>query len=514
MPQSESGTRTGSEERGEQQSAGVPERRGKGTAAPMSTSIVVTVQSVPATAGPAELHVPGAVADALGLYGGGEIAVRAGGSTGVAAARIIDQRWPTTNVSENQARLGHNERTGVGESSVIRLTPTLLSRLAIPVGTRLHARYDVNTAMLSLGPFVGILALRARRGPLYGDHDPFFRALTRQGKRLGIAAFMFSPSGVDWRTKHIFGYTFSSAPAAPGWRKHKFPLPDAIYDRIQTRRAESKPKYIRFRANLARHVPRWFNESGFFDKWRLHRLLWENERLRPYLPETLQYRDRADLEHILRGHNVAFLKPMAGSLGIGIIRVQRTGGGFTVTYEPGERVLMRRASTLSALGRIVDRLVRDRPYIVQQGLPLATWKGRPFDIRILLQRTVGGAWAVTKIFSRIAAPGNITSNLSRGADPCNIRLLLRRVFGRNWTRLHKQLHAVGMHCAKEIERTLPGTVGELGLDLGISRNRRVWLIEANSKPFLQMTREAGSAQTLALSVRRPLQFAKHLAAYE
>src|SRR5690606_13519128 len=38
--------------------------------------------------------------------------------------------------------------------------------------------------------------------------------------------------------------------------------------------------------------------------------------------------------------------------------------------------------------------------------------------------------------------------------------------------------------------------------------------EVNSKPFLQMTRESGSARTLSLSVQRPLRFAKFLAGFD
>nr|MBO2476611.1 hypothetical protein [Bacillota bacterium] len=61
---------------------------------------------------------------------------------------------------------------------------------------------------------------------------------------------------------------------------------------------------------------------------------------------------------------------------------------------------------------------------------------------------------------------------------------------------------------------MSGTVGELGLDLGIDRLGRIWLIEVNSKPFLQMTREAGSPHILGLSVQRPLRFARYLAGFE
>ena len=131
-----------------------------------------------------------------------------------------------------------------------------------------------------------------------------------------------------------------------------------------------------------------------------------------------------------------------------------------------------------------------------------------------MQRTSGGTWALTKIFSRIATPGRFTANLTRGGEGCRIDLLLRRVYGRHHAVLQRNLHAAGIELAREIEHTVAGTVGELGLDLGLDRRGRIWLIEVNSKPFLQMTREAGSARTLSLSVQRPLRFAKYLAGFD
>lgn len=435
-----------------------------------------------------EVHVSADVARTIGVHADGDVIVKAGGNSAPAVMRIVA---PGTSV---------------------RLAPALTNRLAVAPGLPLHVTYDAPSNTLSLGPFVGILALRSRRGAMYGEHELFFQALTRQGRNLAVPAFMFSPRDVRWQQGRINGYVMSSSGKGRTWRRLAFPLPDVVYDRIQTRRAEAGPGYATFRRRLRTHVRAWFNEHGFFDKWRLHALLWENERLRPLLPETRRYLGVGDVEHMLQSYPRAYVKPVAGSLGLGIMRVRRSAGsGLAVTYEVGERAITRHRKSAAGLHRLMSHMIRGQPYIVQQGLPLATWHGRPFDVRILVQRTAGGEWAVTKMFARVAALGGITSNLTRGAEACNIHLLLRSVFGRRRGQLYRQLHAAGLHCAEEIAATLPGLVGELGLDLGLSRNGRIWLIEANSKPFLQMTRESGSARTLALSVRRPLQFAKHLA---
>src|SRR5690606_39909419 len=116
-----------------------------------------------------------------------------------------------------------------------------------------------------------------------------------------------------------------------------------------------------------------------------HVELAKSERLRRYLPDTALYGGPRDLERFLPAYRTGSLKPVGGSLGLGIVRVQRTPAGFAAAHQPGETLLVHRAASVRALGRIVPRLTRRGPYIIQQGLPLARWRGRPFDVRILMQ---------------------------------------------------------------------------------------------------------------------------------
>src|SRR5690606_11507659 len=199
----------------------------------------------------------------------------------------------------------------------LTLGPELLHQLRVPDGTRLHARWLASSRTLALGPFVGILALRSRRGVRYGEHEPFFRGLTRWGSKVGIPAYMFGPRDVDWNRRRVYGYTRSGAGPARGWRRTVYPLPDVVYDRVQTRRAELRPKFAAFRERLSRSVPAWFNQTGFSDKWRMHVELAKSERLRRYLPDTALYGGPRDLERFLAAYRTVYLKPVGGSLGLG-----------------------------------------------------------------------------------------------------------------------------------------------------------------------------------------------------
>jgi len=55
-------------------------------------------------------------------------------------------------------------------------------------------------------------------------------------------------------------------------------------------------------------------------------------------------------------------------------------------------------------------------------------------------------------------------------------------------------------------------LGEIGLDLGVDRRGRVWLIEVNAKPFRKVF-DAGPKRRVFLSFRRPMAYARYLAGF-
>src|SRR5690606_12561686 len=122
----------------------------------------VLVTATPTVSG-REVHIPASLAARLGLTEGGELHLTAG-SVRQSAHAVIGSELPADGPAE------------------LRIHPEFLHRLRIPNGIHLHARWDAATRTVSLGPFVGIMALRSVRGPRYGEHEPFFRSLTRVGQ--------------------------------------------------------------------------------------------------------------------------------------------------------------------------------------------------------------------------------------------------------------------------------------------------------------------------------------------
>jgi glutathione synthase/RimK-type ligase-like ATP-grasp enzyme len=70
---------------------------------------------------------------------------------------------------------------------------------------------------------------------------------------------------------------------------------------------------------------KFFNPS-FLNKWKVHRLLYTNLELHPFLPET-RLLNKVNLAQMLQNYHEIYLKPSNGSLGRGIIKANINSEG-------------------------------------------------------------------------------------------------------------------------------------------------------------------------------------------
>lgn len=382
----------------------------------------------------------------------------------------------------------------------------LADELYVPLPKTLWVRYDASAGMLHIGPVVAIFSCtrkgaNARSRSLFGVRTGDVRQLLRHARRINLLAFALAPEGVDAsEPRYVYGYVLSGK----RWQRRRLPFPDVVYDRIQARSWERRPETIRAKEML-RNSPHtaYFNE-GFFDKWTVHEKMMKHEVLAEFLPPTEKVTDAESLRNFLTKYPSAFLKPTEGSQGKGIVRIRKHGQRYS--WRRGGRVV--RHKNLDSLYRYVRRLQRGKTYIIQPDLRLATFGGRPFDVRILWQRDGAGRWRRTKTYARVAARGQLTSNLSRGGDGIGLAWALRRTFGKSGRRIYRRVRQSIRTIIEHMEEVFDSPLGEIGLDIGIDKRGRVWVIEVNSKPFRKL-----DSWGAYLSYRRPMAFSRHLAGF-
>lgn len=348
------------------------------------------------------------------------------------------------------------------------------------------------------------MTLYSPSGRIVGEELLYFQKVSRQGRELGLQVIVFTPEDVDGSHRRVLARIFS--PETGVWRKEWRPLPPLIYDRCRYQASAKFQKFKQFRAKYANLI---YLNRPLANKWAIHQVLSRSSRIRPHLPSTRRY-SSVDLLHMLRARSLLYLKPINGTGGRGVLRLEKRRGSNIVLLQGRDR--QRRVITPQQVNEAVlpSRLAVlgvDERYLIQQGIPLKLKDGRVHDFRLLIQKTGTGEWEVTGCAGRIGARRSVTSNLHGGGAAVPMRKLLGMRFGSERVEaIQKEIYSLSHEIARYLEDHY-GKLCELGLDIAVDPQGHPWLIEINPKPAREVFNRIGERDTYAKAIRRPLEYA-------
>lgn len=215
------------------------------------------------------------------------------------------------------------------------------------------------------------------------------------------------------------------------------------------------------------------------NKWKKTKWLLRDPKLRPYVPETKPF-SRAALDEMTARYGMVYFKPTDGTGGGGIARIERTSPG---KFRVKKDLNLFTEPSPSALFRRLNRIARGRSYLLQKGIHLQKSGGKPFDLRVTVQKTVQGRWVPTAMFVKVGKPGKVVTNYHQGGKLELIERTLARS-GYSPARIRKykdRLKLLGMQTAWCFDRRSP-RFRELGLDVALDREGRLWILEVNTRP--------------------------------
>ncbi len=397
------------------------------------------------------------------------------------------------------------------------LSPQLAKSLLLKPGLKLQISYNQSSDTLHIGPIIGILtSVLPRRGEFTASSTQAELVyLSNIGRTMNAQVYIFTPNSIDWVNHSTRGYVYKPSSDKFGiWESAIYSLPDVVYDRIPSRKAEARTSIKTTKRRLM-NLPnlKYFNPS-FFNKWRVHDMLTSNPSLLPYLPETRPL-NQANLQVMLNRYRVLYVKPANGSLGQGIIKIYGREAG-KIQFAILKNTMQHGSAENTAQFLNKTKSFRDKKkYIVQQGIDLAKYKDSTFDIRIIYQKNGEGNWIISKKFIRVAARGSSISNISKGGRAEQSKIVMSHVLHKNKSLIIDKNNEMKYLCeavATTMEKASQSILGELGLDIGIDKEGRLWLIEVNSKP--RKTTETEMSQTIVRNTfKRPLEYAVYLAGF-
>ncbi|WP_052807274.1 YheC/YheD family endospore coat-associated protein [Risungbinella massiliensis] len=363
-------------------------------------------------------------------------------------------------------------------SMVLRVRAQLATRLHLPNTLNLHAQYDINSRHLQLGPMLGIMIdpTPLHDQPTFGNTGKFLEECCQAGMQQGIYLIIFPPEKVSLEKQTIQGWTYMKGK----WQRNTVPFPNAIYNRILSRKQEQITSVQTILQRLMRnHRIPIFNEK-FLNKQEVYDVLSTDEIMKSMLPETHHFQT-SKLKEMVQKYSTLFLKPTNGSLGGGIIRVTRSAPTWIVQSTTNTGILTRKFSKFVELKRALVGRIGKQKYLIQQGLSLILFQKRPVDFRVLVQKNRQGQWSITSSVGRIANDQQIVSNLARGGTIRKANELLSELEIPSKPSI-QQIRNAALLIAETFEKKAAGHFAELGIDLGVDHNGKIWLIEINSKP--------------------------------
>jgi len=214
-----------------------------------------------------------------------------------------------------------------------------------------------------------------------------------------------------------------------------------------------------------------------------HRIMSQSPALSQALPET-HVMNLDVFWQMLGKYGNVIVKPSGSYGGSGVIQVaQRGKGKYTVRFES----VVKHFNSKPALGDFIHGRAA-KGCIVQRRIALARVDGRPFDLRVMVQRkNTSSAWIVTGKLAKVAGKGFIVTNIKRSHGKVTTveSAIARAKLSAKKADLLGQIDKLALQTAAHLGQHYRN-LRSVGLDLGIDRNGKVWIIEANFLPMLAL----------------------------
>lgn len=363
------------------------------------------------------------------------------------------------------------------------IPPAIRGSIHLPRGKQVLVGSQQGDNEIQLGPLIGIMTTSHSRTPSrpFGNKSLIMRQYL-SANNLNAYYFAFSPEDINWYNETIQAYFIQ-----PGnkWQRKTVPFPDVIYNRVTSRRLEQSQAMKNIKERFVKRNIPIFNWS-FYDKWQIYNILQSDKDALKHVPESALNPSADKTREMLENHRFVYLKPSGGSLGKGIYRITyHKKKGYFVRYRLGKKNVLLRFPRFE---KMMNRLIKRRGlglhnYVLQQGIRLIELDGCPIDFRFHLNKNGNNEWVAAGIGAKKAGKGSVTTHVRTGGQLMTPEYALTRIYGENKGKemLAKAKKAV-IKLAETIERNDSRLIGELGFDIGIDQDGKIWMFEANAKP--------------------------------
>ena len=165
-------------------------------------------------------------------------------------------------------------------------------------------------------PVLGIMTLYLNEHRALEERS-VYRRMILEGASGGLDIYVFTPADVHPGGKQIEAMVHEGK----GWSREWRSFPDLIFDRCRIQRNRRFQQLLAFREKYGHLL---FLNRPLRNKWTIHQTLLQKANFREHLPETALFQDMSDVNRMLKVSSLVYLKPINGTGGRGILRIERS----------------------------------------------------------------------------------------------------------------------------------------------------------------------------------------------
>ncbi|MBS4215104.1 MULTISPECIES: YheC/YheD family endospore coat-associated protein [Neobacillus] len=293
-------------------------------------------------------------------------------------------------------------------------------------------------------------------------------AYAAAAKAEGVDFFYFTPGRVNIKQHKIVGKVYENGQ----WIESEFPFPDVIYNASYpvSDKAEQIIDYLFDR------IP--FTSHSIGDKLSVYNRINKAKKYSEYLIPFYKLTDVQIFLNMINHYKKVIIKPLSGHQGGGVVLIEKYGS---------HQYKMNAAEVQSSLNekQLLDWIshkIQEKDYLIQQFITSQTKSGHVFDFRLHVQKNGEGKWVITSIYPRIGRLGTITSNMGSGGYSTYLDIFLKTEFGDSWYDIQRYLEQFAIRFSNHFDSLYGNELDELGIDVGIDENQKLWLFEVNWRP--------------------------------
>lgn len=286
-------------------------------------------------------------------------------------------------------------------------------------------------------------------------------------KAEGVDFFYFTPGKVNIEQEKILGKAYENGQ----WIEKEFPFPDAIYNASApvSEKAEQIVDYLNDR------IP--FTSHSIGDKLSVYKRIKRAKEFEQYLIPFYELTDEQVFFDMMKQYEKVILKPKTGHQGSGIVFIEKDGNHYRIN----EAGIISTRKEKQLLDLLSDK-IEEQDYVVQQFITSQTKTGHVFDFRLHVQKNGEGKWVITSIYPRIGRLGTITSNMGSGGYSTYLDVFLQTEFDNYWYDIQRYIEYFALSFSNHFDSLYDHVLDELGIDVGIDEDQKLWLFEVNWRP--------------------------------